>query len=508
MEDVTLQIERHARLGDTQIPPVQRIDFAGQPSPEVASRAKLRREVRARLCSAALASADLAACAASGWLAFRLAGANEPSPFARAVENLNALGPAWHGWGSLLVLVCLLSFVGCRGHYTSRVPSWTSFGDLVTATVIALACDAFLTIAVYGRPLQPEGLFRWLLLCPCLMLARTLTREALRSRGLWSLDTLIVASSADLDAATAALYSDPALGYRVMGTMPPETACALPEPGLLRMVSERGFDFVVVAVGVTHSDQEAAVIEVLRRGGVAIGLVPVLPGLPVTGFRRHYFLGHDLAMLVSKSNLAAPFNRLLKAVFDQLVAAILLVLFAPLLAALAVLVRRDGGPALYRHQRIGADGRMFACIKFRTMVVDAERQLRRLLDADPRAAAEWADGQKLANDPRITRIGSFLRRSSLDELPQLFNVLRGEMSLVGPRPIVAAEAARYGADIQYYYEAKPGITGLWQVSGRSDTGYAVRVKLDVWYVRNWTLWHDIAILFKTIPAVFWQRGAC
>jgi undecaprenyl-phosphate galactose phosphotransferase len=130
-----------------------------------------------------------------------------------------------------------------------------------------------------------------------------------------------------------------------------------------------------------------------------------------------------------------------------------------------------------------------------------------VLDSDPRAAAAWAADQKLPNDPRITKIGRFLRRSSLDELPQLFNVLRGEMSLVGPRPIVAAEVARYESDIEYYYEAKPGITGLWQVSGRNDTGYARRVKLDVWYVRNWTLWHDIAILLKTIPAVFLRRGA-
>jgi UDP-galactose-lipid carrier transferase len=130
-----------------------------------------------------------------------------------------------------------------------------------------------------------------------------------------------------------------------------------------------------------------------------------------------------------------------------------------------------------------------------------------LLRSNPRAAAEWAADRKLASDPRITKIGGFLRRSSLDELPQLLNVLRGEMSLVGPRPIVAAEVARYGRNIEYYYETKPGLTGLWQVSGRNDTGYARRVKLDVWYVRNWSLGHDIAILCKTVPAVFLRRGA-
>ncbi len=140
------------------------------------------------------------------------------------------------------------------------------------------------------------------------------------------------------------------------------------------------------------------------------------------------------------------------------------------------------------------------------MVVDADRQLQHLLRSDPCAAAEWAADQKLANDPRITRIGRFLRQSSLDELPQLFNVLSRQMSLVGPRPIVAAEVPRYGRNIEYYYETKPGITGLWQVSGRNDTGYARRVRLDVWYVRNWSLSHDVAILCKTVPAVFLRRG--
>jgi len=235
--------------------------------------------------------------------------------------------------------------------------------------------------------------------------------------------------------------------------------------------------------------------------------VPTLRGVPVIGFRQHYFLGHDIVMLVSRANLARPFSRVLKLVFDQVAASVLLVLLAPLLLTLAMLVRADGGPALYRHRRIGAGGRVFDCIKFRSMVLDADRVLRRVLATDPAAAAEWAATQKLRDDPRVTRIGRFLRRSSLDELPQLLNVIRGEMSLVGPRPIVQAEVARYGADIEHYYAAKPGVTGLWQVSGRSDMSYGRRVKLDAWYVRNWTLWHDIAILLKTIPAVFLQRGA-
>ena len=196
-----------------------------------------------------------------------------------------------------------------------------------------------------------------------------------------------------------------------------------------------------------------------------------------------------------------------KVLFDQGVALVMLTLLSPLLLALCALVRLDGGPALFGHKRLGEGGRRFKCLKFRSMVVDADVRLRSLLERDPAARAEWEATQKLRDDPRITSIGRVLRRTSLDELPQLLNVLRGEMSLVGPRPIVDAEIPKYGDDISFYYETRPGITGLWQVSGRSNTSYKYRVQLDVWYVRNWSLWHDVAILLKTVPAVFARDGA-
>ena len=318
---------------------------------------------------------------------------------------------------------------------------------------------------------------------------------------------MIVAAPNEIEFARAALTSDAALGYSLVGSVSPESAAVLDDDELLHMVAVHGADFVVVSVGGSDPEIERAALGSVRRSGLPIALVPTMEELPVTGFRQHYFLGHDIVMLVSQSNLTRPFSQVLKWAFDQTAALVLVILLTPLLCALAIMVRRDGGPALFRHRRIGAGGRMFDCIKFRTMVVNADEVLRKKIKVDAQVAAEWAATQKLRDDPRVTRIGSFLRRSSLDELPQLLNVLHGEMSLVGPRPIVQAEVARYGSDIEYYYAAKPGLTGLWQVSGRSDMSYARRVRLDVWYVRNWALWHDVAILFKTIPAVFLQRGA-
>ena len=213
-------------------------------------------------------------------------------------------------------------------------------------------------------------------------------------------------------------------------------------------------------------------------------------------------------MFSYRNNLAQPLPRFIKLVFDLAAVTAGLVVLAPVLLALAVLVRLDGGKVLFGHTRIGLNGRRFPCLKFRSMVVDSEAALRTLLSTNPEAAAEWAQTHKLTNDPRITKVGRILRTTSLDELPQLFNVLRLEMSLVGPRPIVDAEIARYGDDIAYYYETRPGLTGLWQVSGRTGTSYVQRVQLDTWYVKNWTLWHDIAILAKTVPAVLKRQGAC
>jgi lipopolysaccharide/colanic/teichoic acid biosynthesis glycosyltransferase len=196
-----------------------------------------------------------------------------------------------------------------------------------------------------------------------------------------------------------------------------------------------------------------------------------------------------------------------KRVFDVVGGLVLIVLLLPTLVTIGLIVKRDGGPALYGHTRVGRNGKKFRCLKFRSMCVNSDEVLKQLLATDPVARAEWEREFKLKDDVRVTRIGRFLRRSSLDELPQLWNVVRGEMSLVGPRPIIDQELERYGANSKYYLMATPGITGLWQVSGRCETDYATRVSLDVTYVQNWSLHRDIEILFKTLFVVIRGTGA-
>jgi exopolysaccharide production protein ExoY len=209
----------------------------------------------------------------------------------------------------------------------------------------------------------------------------------------------------------------------------------------------------------------------------------------------------DLA--ACRSTLNAAVKRLL----DLIGAVLLAVVFSPLMIVILLLMRRVGGSVIYKHRRVGRDGRMFECLKFRTMVPNAEQVLRDLLERDPALKAEWVRDHKLRNDPRITTIGRFLRRTSLDELPQIWNVVRGEMSLVGPRPVVREELLRYGRNVGAYLAAKPGITGLWQVTGRNNTDYRRRVVLDTYYVRNQNFFLDMYILVKTTGVVLGGKGA-
>lgn len=197
----------------------------------------------------------------------------------------------------------------------------------------------------------------------------------------------------------------------------------------------------------------------------------------------------------------------MKRIFDLVGSACLILLLMPVLVPLAIAIMLEGGPAMFSQDRIGYGGRRFRCYKFRTMVVDAEARLQSVLDSNPEMRIEWERAHKLRNDPRVTRVGRLLRKTSLDELPQLFNVFKGDMSLVGPRPILPNEIDRYGSRLSYYTTVRPGMTGLWQVSGRASTAFVRRIALDIFYVKNRSLWMDLRILLMTVRVVLTGRGA-
>jgi exopolysaccharide production protein ExoY len=195
-----------------------------------------------------------------------------------------------------------------------------------------------------------------------------------------------------------------------------------------------------------------------------------------------------------------------KRVMDLILAFALLPILVPVIAVLWALTRLDGGPGFFGHKRVGRNRRLFSCWKIRTMVPDAEAKLKQYLSENPDAMAEWQRDFKLDNDPRITRLGNFLRRTSLDELPQIWNVITGEMSFVGPRPVVQDELLRYGDAAEVYLSVRPGITGLWQVSGRNDISYADRIRLDRIYAARYSMLQDTKILAKTATVVLFPTG--
>ena len=262
----------------------------------------------------------------------------------------------------------------------------------------------------------------------------------------------------------------------------------------------------IISIPGARADVQRDIINAVHAVYPITWATPDFFGVPNQALVPHTLGTH--ATLEVRNNLRSRRSRLTKWLIDSLGGALIFVLILPLLLLIAVVVKLDNpGPALYRARRLGRGGQFFGCYKFRTMQQGADAKLEALLARDPERRAEFEATHKLRDDPRVTRIGAFLRRTSLDELPQLLNVLRGEMSLVGPRPIVQAEIPKYGDIYRLYTQVRPGITGYWQVSGRSDTSYEERVDMDNFYVSNWTPWLDCVILIQTVRVVALGKGA-
>lgn len=237
-----------------------------------------------------------------------------------------------------------------------------------------------------------------------------------------------------------------------------------------------------------------------------------LPGLPpianssLASTANDHPIGARLRSWVGHHQNFGAYRTRGKRALDIFLVILALPVVIPMIVLLAVAVAADGGPAFFRQTRIGRGGRHFECLKLRTMAVDSDRLLKEILETDPVALSEWTEKQKLTNDPRITRLGRFMRKTSLDELPQLLNVLMGDMSLVGPRPVVPKELERYGEGARHYLRVRPGLTGAWQVSRRNETSYDERVQLDMDYVHRHSLFHDIWIMAKTLGVVVAATG--
>lgn len=395
-----------------------------------------------------------------------------------------------------------------KNHYRVRMNLWHEIQSVVPTIGFALLVHGFLQFASKQDGSRLLVILGWTFTAISIISLRMLVRKIAMKKSKFQLPSILIGSGVNADQVRQAIKSSPELGYEIVAQIK-----NLPESFMQsgrswkKLCAEYGAKHIILALDSSDNNGSEKIVAKLTRESVSFSIVPHTHKLPVTGMVSQYFINHNIMMLTHGDTLERFAPQFAKRFFDVSVSFTALVVLSPLMLIIAALVKMDGGAALFGHNRIGKNGTTFPCWKFRSMITNSAEVLKKHLAENPEAETEWKATQKLKNDPRVTKIGKFLRATSLDELPQLINVLKGDMSLVGPRPIVKDEVAHYDKEIFYYNRVRPGVTGLWQVSGRSDVSYAERVQMDSWYVRNWSLWHDIAILFKTIPAVLKRSGA-
>ncbi|MGF1740557.1 undecaprenyl-phosphate galactose phosphotransferase WbaP [Vibrio profundum] len=401
-------------------------------------------------------------------------------------------------------------------HYRSRKPFWSELKEVIMMVCILAISDLSL-IALTEKNMNHE---RWAIFWGVMMvsipLSRSVAKRALDYFGFWQWPTFIIGCGENAREAYLALKSEKRMGFDVQAFIAPDdNPYESPIQGvpILRaeLASLRNMKKAQVFIALEYTQYELCdswLRKLAAKKLRNISVMPSLRGIPVHGTDISHFFSHEVLMLRVRNNLARRSARIVKRCFDVVVSTTLLLILSPVMLYIARKVSRDGGASTYGHERVGQNGQKFKCLKFRSMISNSQEVLQDLLETDPVARAEWEKDFKLKNDPRITPIGHFIRKTSLDELPQLWCVLKGEMSLVGPRPVIQKELEQYyGENSDYYLMAKPGMTGLWQVSGRNDVDYDTRVYLDGWYVKNWSMWYDIAMLFKTVGVVLRSDGA-
>lgn len=398
--------------------------------------------------------------------------------------------------------VCLFYFVGL---YDTRYRSFPRQIPLVFQGV-SFGMLTFFTLNFFLRPVSYSRLtflYYWVAQFVFVVIGRYLASRLVRrfyrdGRGVANL--LAVGSGHEVAATLEYLDEHPELGLRITARL--AEPCAPEE--LARLVNEGQISTILLAPA--ERERLSPLLDYCERNYLETYLIPDLLDI----FSSPVDIGqiNSVPLIRLKENVISGFAFRLKRALDVVGAAVGLAVFSPLFLFTAILVKLDSpGPVFFKHKRLGAGGKLIEIYKFRTMLVNAEEVLRELLQRDPTLKAEFERVFKLKDDPRITRFGRSLRKTSLDELPQFINVFKGELSLVGPRPIVPLEIERYGPYGRLLLRVPPGVTGLWQVEGRSDTDYEERIKLDMYYINNWSLWLDVLTILKTVPAVLAKRGA-
>ncbi|MDX3895318.1 undecaprenyl-phosphate galactose phosphotransferase WbaP [Pusillimonas sp.] len=417
----------------------------------------------------------------------------------------------------LLALLCVGWFWLRLRHYSYRKTFWFELKEIIRTVLIFAVIDLAIVAFSKWHLSRYIWIFTWSSVLFLMPLGRLIAKKLLNTLKLWKTPSIIIGTGKNAQDAYKAISSEKDLGFDIQyffSTNDKEQLNTLFDIPVIndtstfwRITSPKDTQFFVALEFEEEAQRDLWIRNLATRSCRAVSIIPSTRGVPLNSTDMSFIFSHEVLILRVNNNLTKATSRFLKRSFDIFGSLAITIVLSPVLVALILLIMLDGGPAFFSHERIGQNGKKFNCLKFRSMILNSHEALQNLLDTDADARAEWEKDFKLKDDPRITRIGRFIRSTSLDELPQLWNVLKGEMSLVGPRPVIEEELVRYAENLDYYLLAKPGMTGLWQVSGRNDVDYDTRVYFDVWYVKNWSLWNDIAILFKTVKAVRHRNGA-
>ena len=445
---------------------------------------------------------------------------------------------ALRAYPALFFLPMLALLVGSysKGHYSRFKGLWEEWGELTKLSLSILGMTIGVLFIAKTNFSRTWILGSWTLILISIPLVRCLTKTVLHKQGKWLTPAIVLGSGQNAVDAALALESDFNMGYRVIGLAEIDRLNAKIEAStvglaltrsakdpitkkehvfplvhrkqdFLKIIKETKPYFVLALEPGELSKYQSFVSEVMLHTR-NFSIIPPLKGVPLVGAEISPIFRHDVLHLKVRTNLSSWSANLNKRIFDIFFATVGLILLSPMLLIVSALIKSDGGSVFFSQRRAGFKGSTFGCLKFRSMRTDSDDVLERLLASDDKLRKEYLDTQKLKDDPRITRIGKIIRKYSIDELPQLFNVLLGQMSLVGPRPVRPDELlSHYGESADLYKSSPPGITGLWQVSGRNDLDYQTRVRLDAWYVQNKNFWGDLKLIGKTVGVILKGDGA-
>lgn len=421
----------------------------------------------------------------------------------------------------------LLCAFAKKGHYTQRVPWWGQVHYILKSLALTFVFDFFSFFSLQVPSSRLLITISWGLTFCFILVARQLVFLVTSRITSWKLPTVLIADNETAIDCCHALSADGNTGYHIHTVLlrdkrPEQFDLTMLPREYQRMQVIKGSKvyesfihvhpecFYIIAIEGFRGKERDRLMEMLETLEVKYAIIPSIKRVHLHGMEPHYFFGNDVMLLHTRNRIHSLFGRTCKRLMDILVAGMAMLVLGPLTLVVWGMKKMEGSqtPVFYGGVRVGKNGKLFPCWKFCTMRQDGDKILAELLARDPVAREEWRRYQKLRNDPRIdSRISKVLRKTSLDEVPQLWNVLVGDMSLVGPRPILDNQREEYGELIRHYVSVRPGLTGLWQVSGRNETSFEQRVSWDSWYIRNWSIWHDIVIMIKTAGVLVTGSGA-